>query len=171
MAKALWEWRAREDRIVEKVNGRVNMLNSRKRLRARRDRSEEQLEETVRRIRGEIKEERKKLSIHFVPAPDHRAQGDSLSPHPWTLSTAVLARTTGKLLKHHASTSAMSLDVFGIEHLMVLNWSQRALPCQPLLQSISNTSFLSLLAKIANDHSHEKRKEIVAGVHPKILLP
>ena len=44
----------------------------------------------------------------FVPAQGLRAQGNSLSPHPTPLSTAVLARTTGKLPKHHASASSKS---------------------------------------------------------------
>ena len=47
-------------------------------------------------------------SAPFVPAQGLRAQGNSLSPRPRPLSTAVLARTTGKLPKHHASASAKS---------------------------------------------------------------
>ena len=50
-------------------------------------------------------------SAPFVPAQDLRAHGNSLSPHPRPLSTAVLARTIGKLPKHHASASAKSRDV------------------------------------------------------------
>ena len=50
-------------------------------------------------------------SAPFVPAQDLRAHGNSLSPHPRPLSTAVLARTIGKLPKHHASVSAKSRDV------------------------------------------------------------
>ena len=43
-------------------------------------------------------------SAPFVPAQGIRAQGNSFS-------TAVLARITGKLPKHHASASAKSGDV------------------------------------------------------------
>ena len=50
-------------------------------------------------------------SAPFVPAQGLRAHGNSLSPHPRPLSTAVLARTIGKLPKHHASASAKSRDV------------------------------------------------------------
>ena len=51
-------------------------------------------------------------SASFVPARGLRAHGNSLSPHPWPLSTAALAQTTiGKLPKHHASASAKSRDV------------------------------------------------------------
>ena len=50
-------------------------------------------------------------SAPFVPAQDLRAHGNSLSPHPRPQSTAVLARTIGKLPKHHASASAKSRDV------------------------------------------------------------
>ena len=50
-------------------------------------------------------------SAPFVPAQDLRAHGNSLSPHPRPLSTAVLARTIGKLPKQHASASAKSRDV------------------------------------------------------------
>ena len=52
-------------------------------------------------------------SAPFVPAQGIRAQGNSLSPHPSSLSTEVLARTTGKLPKHHASASAKSRNVNG----------------------------------------------------------
>ena len=47
----------------------------------------------------------------LVPAQSLRAHGNSLSPLPRPLSTAVLARTIGKLPKHHASASAKSRDV------------------------------------------------------------
>ena len=60
-------------------------------------------------------------SAPFVPAQGIRAQENSLSPHPRPLSTAVLARTTGKLLKHHASASAKSRDVFGTGNLTLLS--------------------------------------------------
>ena len=50
-------------------------------------------------------------SAHFVPAQGLRAHGNSLSPHPRPLSTAVLTRTMGKLPKHHASASAKLRDV------------------------------------------------------------
>ena len=50
-------------------------------------------------------------SAPFVPAQGLRAHGNSLSPHPRPLSTAVLAQTIGKLPKHHASASAKSRDV------------------------------------------------------------
>ena len=50
-------------------------------------------------------------SAPFVPAQGQRAHGNSLSPHPRPLSTAVLARTIDKLPKHHASASAKSRDV------------------------------------------------------------
>ena len=42
-------------------------------------------------------------SAPFVPAQGLRAHGNSLSSQPRPLSTAVLARTIGKLPKHHAS--------------------------------------------------------------------
>ena len=48
-------------------------------------------------------------SAPFVPALGLRAHGNSLSPHPRPLLTAVLA--IGKLPKHHASASAKSRDV------------------------------------------------------------
>ena len=51
------------------------------------------------------------VSAPFVPAQGLRAHGNSLSPHPRPLSTAVLARTIGKLPKHHASASGKSWDV------------------------------------------------------------
>ena len=50
-------------------------------------------------------------SAPFVPAQGLRAHGNSLSPHPRPLSALVLARTIGKLPKHHASASAKSRDV------------------------------------------------------------
>ena len=50
-------------------------------------------------------------SAPFVPAQDLRAHGNSSSPHPRPLSTAVLARFIGKLPKHHASASEKSRDV------------------------------------------------------------
>ena len=51
------------------------------------------------------------LIAPLVPAQGLRAQGNSLSPHPRSLATAVLARTTGKLPKHHANASAKLRDV------------------------------------------------------------
>ena len=50
-------------------------------------------------------------SATFVPAQGLRAQGNSLSPHPRPLSTAVLARNIGKVPKHHESACAKSRDV------------------------------------------------------------
>ena len=50
-------------------------------------------------------------SAHFVPAQGLRAHGNSFSPLPRPLSTAVLSRTIGKLPKHNASSSAKSRDV------------------------------------------------------------
>ena len=53
-------------------------------------------------------------SAPFVPAQGLRAHGNSLSPHPRPLSTAVFARTIGKLpasSRDHASSSAKSRDV------------------------------------------------------------
>ena len=47
----------------------------------------------------------------FDPAQGLTARGNSLSPHPRPLSTAVLAQITDKLLKHHASVSAKSREV------------------------------------------------------------
>ena len=51
-------------------------------------------------------------SAPFVPAQGLRAHGNSLSPHPRPLSTAVLARTIGKLPKHRDSASTKSRDVY-----------------------------------------------------------
>ena len=44
----------------------------------------------------------------FVLAQGLRAQRNSLSPHPRPLTTAVFARTTGKLPEHLASANAKS---------------------------------------------------------------
>ena len=52
-------------------------------------------------------------SAPFVFALGIRAQENSLSPHPRPLSTGVLARTTGELLKYHASASEKSQGVNG----------------------------------------------------------
>ena len=52
-------------------------------------------------------------SAPFVFALGIRAQENSLSPHPRPLSTGVLARTTGELLKYHASASEKSRGVNG----------------------------------------------------------
>ena len=72
-------------------------------------------------------------SAPFVPAQDLRAHGNSLSPHPRPLSTAVLARTIGKLPKHHASASAKSRDVNSTgDFEPLLCWSQRS-PSNPTL--------------------------------------
>ena len=71
-------------------------------------------------------------SAPFVPAQDLRAHGNSLSPHPRPLSTAVLARTIGKLPKHHASASAKSRDVNSTGDLAALCWSQRSPATPPL---------------------------------------
>ena len=55
--------------IIERVRGRnerVGMLNARRRLRARRGRGMEQLEDEEARIRGEIKEARKELRFLVI---------------------------------------------------------------------------------------------------------
>ena len=44
----------------------------------------------------------------YVPAKGIRTQRNSLSPHPKLLLTAVLARTTGKLPKHHNFAKSVS---------------------------------------------------------------
>ena len=54
----------------ERRNERVGMLNARRRLRARRGRGVEQLEDEVGRIRGEIKEARKELK-RFLKGLEH----------------------------------------------------------------------------------------------------
>ena len=72
-------------------------------------------------------------SAPFVPAQDLRAHGNSLSPHPRPLSTAVLARTTGKLPKHHASASAKSRDVNSTGDFLTATLLESALASNPTL--------------------------------------
>ena len=73
-------------------------------------------------------------SAPFVPAQGLRAHGNSLSPHPRPLSTAVLARTIGKLPKHHASASVKSRDINSTgDFTAILYWSQPS-PATPLLR-------------------------------------
>ena len=96
-------------------------------------------------------------SAPFVPAQDLRAHGNSLSPHPRPLSTAVLARTTGKLPKHHASASAKSRDVNSTGDFTLLCWSQRSPATPPNGRSVGNTSSMSLSARTAGGHSHERK--------------
>ena len=83
----------------------------------------------------------------FVPAQDLRAHGNSLSPHPRPLSTAVLARTIGKLPKHHASASAKSRDVnsTGDFYRYFVGVSARQQP-HPYGRSVGKTSSMSLSA-------------------------
>ena len=100
----------------------------------------------------------------FVPAQGLSSK-DLLSPHPRPLSTAVLARTTGKLPKHHASASAKSRDFFGSGDFTAIVLSYRTSELEqphPYAKSVSSTSSKSLLARTAGDHSHEERKETVA---------
>ena len=72
-------------------------------------------------------------SAPFVPAQDLRAHGNSLSPHPRPLSTAVLARTIGKLPKHHASASAKSRDVNSTGDFFTATLLESALASNPTL--------------------------------------
>ena len=97
-------------------------------------------------------------SAPFVPAQDLRAHGNSLSPHPRSLSTAVLARTIGKLPKHHASASAKSRDVnsTGDFNRYFVGVSARQQP-HPYGRSVGNTSSMSLSARTAGGHSLEKK--------------
>ena len=80
-------------------------------------------------------------SAPFVPAQGFRAHGNSLSPHPRPLSTAVLARTIGKLPKHHASASAKSRDVnrTGDFNRYIVRVSARQQP-HPYGRSVGNTA-------------------------------
>ena len=96
-------------------------------------------------------------SAPFVPAQDLRAHGNSISPHPRPLSTAVLARTIGKLPKHHASASAKSRDVNSIGDFFYryfVGVSARQQP-HPYGRSVGNTSSMSLSARTAGGHSLE----------------
>ena len=68
----------------------------------------------------------------FVPAHGLRAQGNLLSPHPRVQSTAVLARTTGKLLEHNASSIAKYEKSLAQGILPLLNKNK---PATPLLQA------------------------------------
>ena len=72
-------------------------------------------------------------SAPFVPAQDLRAHGNSLSPHPRPLSTAVLAQTIGKLPKHHASASAKSRDVNSTGDFITATLLESALASNPTL--------------------------------------
>ena len=97
---------------------------------------------------------RGKASAPFVPAQGLRAHGNSLSPHPRPLSTAVLARTIGKLPKHHASASAKSRDVnsTGDFNRSFVGVSACQQP-HPYGRSVGNTSSMSLSARTAGGHS------------------
>ena len=97
-------------------------------------------------------------SAPFVPAQDLRAHGNSLSPHPRPLSTAVLAQTIGKLPKDHASASAKSRDVnsTGDFNRYFVGVSARQQP-HPYGRSVGNTSSMSLSARTAGGHSHERK--------------
>ena len=90
-------------------------------------------------------------SAPFVPAQGLRAHGNSLSPHPRPLSTAVLARTIGKIPKHHASASC---KVTGHQqHLGFYRYfvgvSARQQP-HPYGRSVSNTSSMSPSARTSS---------------------
>ena len=88
-------------------------------------------------------------------------QGNSLSPHPRPLSTDVLAQTTDKLPKHHASASAESRDVNGTGDFTAL-MSHARQQLHPYGRSASNTSSMSLSGRTAGGHSHKEGKETVA---------
>ena len=97
-------------------------------------------------------------SAPFVPAQGLRAHGNSLSPHPRPLLTAVLARTIGKLPKHHASASAKSRDVnsTGDFNRYFVGVSARQQP-HPYGRSVGNTSSMYLSARTAGGHSLERK--------------
>ena len=94
----------------------------------------------------------------LVPAQGHRAQGNCFSPHPRTLSTAVLAQTSVKYPKHHASASANSRIFSGNGDLPLRSWSQQP---HSYRRSISHTGSMCLSAQTAGVHSLEERKETV----------
>ena len=96
-------------------------------------------------------------SAPFVPAQGLRAHGNSLSPHPRPLSTAVVARTIGKLPKHHASASAKSRDVNSTGDFNRYFVGVSARQPHPYGRSVGNTSSMSLLARTAGVHSLERK--------------
>ena len=101
-------------------------------------------------------------SAPFVPAQDLRAHGNSLSPHPRPLSTAVLARTIGKLPKHHASTSAKSRDVNSTGDLAA-TLLESALASNPTLTGEVSATLAPCLSRHGQPAATLlKRKETVA---------
>ena len=98
----------------------------------------------------------------FVPAQDLRAHGNSLSPHPRPLSTAVLARTIGKLPKHHASASAKSRDVNSTGDLAA-TLLESALASNPTLTGEVSAALAPCLSRHGQPAATLlKRKETVA---------
>ena len=102
---------------------------------------------------------RSTASALFVPAQGLRAQGNSLSPRPRPLPTAVLARTIGKLPKHHTSASGKSRGVNSPWILLLICWSQRSPATPPYRRSVSNTSSMSLSARTTGGHSLRERRQ------------
>ena len=101
-------------------------------------------------------------SAPFVPAQDLRAHGNSLSPHPRPLSTAVLARTIGKLPKHHASASAKSRDVNSTGDLAA-TLLESALASNPTLTGEVSATLAPCLSRHGQPAATLlKRKETVA---------
>ena len=98
-------------------------------------------------------------SAPFVPAQDLRAHGNSLSPHPRPLSTAVLARTTGKLPKHHASASAKTWDVNSTGDFTA-TLLESALASNPTLTGEVSATLAPCLSRhgTAGGHSLEERR-------------
>ena len=102
--------------------------------------------------------------VHLLspPAQDLRAHGNSLSPHPRPLSTAVLARTIGKLPKHHASASAKSRDVNSTGDLAA-TLLESALASNPTLTGEVSATLAPCLSRHGQPAATLlKRKETVA---------
>ena len=71
-----------------------------------------------------------------------------------------IARTIGKLPKHHASASAKSRDVNNTgDFTATLLESALTSNPHPYGRSVSNTSSMSLLARTAGGHSLEERRQ------------
>ena len=97
-------------------------------------------------------------SAPFVPAQDLRAHGNSLSPHPRPLSTAVLARTIGKFTEAPCLCKCKVTgrqQHWGFSRYFV-GVSARQQP-HPYGRSVGNASSMSLSARTAGGHSLEKK--------------
>ena len=94
----------------------------------------------------------------FVPDQGLWAQGNIFSPHPRTLSTVVLAQTTGKLPKHHACFSKCKITG-RFWHRGFYRYLEPAFTSNPRSCEMSAT-----LAPCISGHGQPRRKKETVGI-------